>query len=94
MPRVRAGKAYRSRRAYGYLVETARDPGKLRQRIIAKLGRKGDAAVRGDLDRLARSAAHPAQRSTAVSLADADAVPQLGCRGIGRRGLIKLSPAA
>jgi hypothetical protein len=77
-----------------YLVETARGQGKVRQRIIATLGRKEDAVVRGDLDRLARSAARLAQRSTAVSLADADAVPQLGCWGIGRRGLITLSPAA
>ena len=94
MPRVRAGKAYCSLRAYVYLVETTRDQGKVRQCIIANLGRKEDAVVRGDLDRRARSAARLAQRSTAVSLADADAVPPLGCRGIGRRGLIALSPAA
>jgi hypothetical protein len=46
----------------------------------------------GESSRL--SAARLAQRSTAVSLADADAVPQLGCLGIGQRGLITLSPAA
>ena len=68
---------------YVYLVETARDQGKIRQRIIANLGRKADVAVRGDLDRLARSAARQAQRSMVVSLADADGVPQLGCRRIG-----------
>ena len=68
---------------YVYLVETARDQGKVRQRIIANLGRKEDVAARGDLDRLARSAARQAQRAMVVSLADADGVPQLSCRRIG-----------
>jgi DDE family transposase len=68
---------------YVYLVETARDQGKVRQRIIANLGRKKDVAARGDLDRLARSAARQAQRSMVVALADADGVPQLSCRRIG-----------
>ena len=68
---------------YVYLVETARDQGKVRQRIIANLGRKEDVAARGDLDRLARSAARQAQRSMVLSLADVDGVPQLGCRRIG-----------
>jgi hypothetical protein len=69
--------------SYVYLVETARDQGKVRQRIIATLGRKEDVAAHGDLDRLARSAARQAQRSMVLSLADADGVPQLGCRRIG-----------
>src|SRR3954447_14974034 len=68
---------------YVYLVETARDQGKVRQRIIANLGRKEDVAARGELDRLARSAARQAQHSMVVSLADADGVPQLNCRRIG-----------
>jgi hypothetical protein len=68
---------------YVYLVETARDQGKVRQRIIANLGRKEDVAAHGDLDRLARSAARQAQRSMVVSLADEDGLPQLGCRRIG-----------
>jgi hypothetical protein len=68
---------------YVYLVETSRDQGKVRQRIIANLGRKEDVAAHGDLDRLARSAARQTQRSMVLSLADADSVPQLGCRRIG-----------
>ena len=68
---------------YVYLVETARDQGKVRQRIIANLGRKEDVAARGELDRLARSAARQAQHSLVVSLADADGVPQPNCRRIG-----------
>jgi Transposase DDE domain len=68
---------------YVYLVETARDQGKVRQRIIANLGRKEDVAARGELDRLARSAARQAQHSMVVSLADTDGVPQPNCRRIG-----------
>jgi hypothetical protein len=68
---------------YVYLVETARGQGKVRQRIIANLGRKEDVAARGELDRLARSAARQAQHSMVVSLADADGVPQPNCRRIG-----------
>jgi hypothetical protein len=60
---------------YVYLVETSRDQGKVRQRIIANLGRKEDVAAHGDLDRLARSAARQTQRSMVLSLADADSVP-------------------
>jgi hypothetical protein len=68
---------------YVYLVETARDQGKVRQRIIANLGRKEDVAARGELDRLARSAARQAQHTMVVSLADTDGVPQPNCRRIG-----------
>jgi hypothetical protein len=68
---------------YVYLVETARDQAKVRQRIIANLGRKENVAACGDLDRLARSAARQAQHSMVVSLADVDGVPQLNCRRIG-----------
>jgi DDE family transposase len=68
---------------YVYLVETTRDQGKVKQRIIANLGRKEEVAARGDLDRLARSAARQAQRSMVVALADDEGLPQLGCRRIG-----------
>ena len=35
---------------YVYLVETVREDGKVKQRIIRNLGRKEDVARRGDLD--------------------------------------------
>ena len=41
---------------YVYLVETVREDGKTKQRIIRNLGRKKDIERNGDLDRLARSA--------------------------------------
>src|SRR5215471_3298700 len=42
---------------YLYLVETVREDGKTKQRIVRNLGRKEVIEARGDLDRLARSAA-------------------------------------
>ena len=43
--------------SYLYLVETVRENGKTKQRIIRNLGRKEVVEAGGDLDRLARSAA-------------------------------------
>jgi len=43
--------------SYVYLVETVREDGTTKQRIIQNLGRKEVVEARGDLDRLARSAA-------------------------------------
>src|ERR1700693_1498635 len=42
--------------SYLYLVETVRENGKTKQRIIRNLGRKEVVEAGGDLDRLARSA--------------------------------------
>ena len=41
---------------YVYLVETVREDGRVRQRIIRNLGRKEEVERSGDLDRLVRSA--------------------------------------
>jgi len=68
---------------YVYLVETVREGGKVKQRIIRNLGRKEDVARRGDLDRLARSAARIAQRSIILSLVEQSSVPTLVCKRIG-----------
>jgi hypothetical protein len=43
------------RYTYLYLVETVRENGTIKQRIIRNLGRKEDVERRGDLDRLARA---------------------------------------
>ena len=69
--------------SYLYLVETVRENGKTKQRIIRNLGRTEDVAARGDLDRLARSAARLSQRSMILSLLDDDEVAKLSCRRIG-----------
>ena len=71
------------RYTYVYLVETVREDGRTRQRIIRNLGRKEDVERRGDLDRLARSAARLAQRSMILTIIDADSAPALTCKRIG-----------
>jgi hypothetical protein len=78
------------RYTYVYLVETVREDGRIKQRIIRNLGRKEDVDRRGDLDRLARSAARLAQRSMILSLIDegdrareGGSVPALTCQRIG-----------
>jgi hypothetical protein len=68
---------------YVYLVETVREDGKIKQRIIRNLGRKEDVERRGDLDRLARSAGRLAQRSMVLSILDEGGTPQLACKRIG-----------
>jgi hypothetical protein len=69
--------------SYLYLVETVRENGHTKQRIIRNLGRKEVVEARGDLDRLARSAARLSQRSIIVSLIDGGAAPDVRCRRIG-----------
>jgi Transposase DDE domain len=68
---------------YVYLVETVREDGRVRQRILRNLGRKEEVERRGDLDRLARSAARLAQRSLVLSALDEGGAPQLACKRIG-----------
>jgi hypothetical protein len=68
---------------YVYLVETVREDGRVKQRILRNLGRKEEVDRRGDLDRLARSAARLAQRSLLLSALDEGTAPQLACRRIG-----------
>jgi hypothetical protein len=68
---------------YVYLVESVREQGRTKQRIIKNLGRKEHVEANGDLDRLARSAARLAQRSMILSLLDQDGVPTLATRRIG-----------
>jgi len=69
--------------SYVYLVETVRADGTTKQRIIQNLGRKEVVEARGDLDRLARSAARLAQRSMLISLLEDGGTPGLNCRRIG-----------
>ena len=68
---------------YVYLVETVREGGKIKQRIIRNLGRKEAVEAAGDLDRLARSAARLAQRSMVLSAIEGGAAAGLTCRRIG-----------
>lgn len=68
---------------YLYLVESVREGGRTKQRIIKNLGRKEHVDANGDLDRLARSAARMAQRSMILSLLDQGSAPALATRRIG-----------
>jgi hypothetical protein len=68
---------------YVYLVESVRENGRIKQRIIKNLGRKEQVEARGDLDRLARSAARLARRSMILSLLDQADLPTQASRRIG-----------
>jgi hypothetical protein len=68
---------------YVYLVESVRENGRTKQRIIKNLGRQELVEARGDLDRLARSAARLAKRSLILSLLEDGHLPELVCRRIG-----------
>jgi hypothetical protein len=68
---------------YVYLVESVRENGRIKQRIIKNLGRKEQVEAKGDLDRLARSAARLARRSMILSLLDQGDLPTLASRRIG-----------
>jgi hypothetical protein len=48
------------RYTYVYLIETVREDGQIKQRIIRNLRRRKDVERRGDLDRLVRSGGSPA----------------------------------
>src|SRR6516162_6251749 len=69
--------------SYLYLVETVRENGKTKQRIIRNLGRKEVVEAAGDLDRLARSATRLSQRSMILSLMEDGSLPEVACRRIG-----------
>src|SRR6266545_7651491 len=69
--------------SYLYLVETVRENGQTKQRIIRNLGRKEAVGAGGDLDRLARSAARLSQRSMILSLIEDASTPDVACRGTG-----------
>src|SRR6516164_9303995 len=72
---------------YLYLVETVRENSRTKQRIIRNLGRKEMVEARGDLDRLARSAARLSQRSMILSLIEDGGAPDVACRRIGELDL-------
>jgi hypothetical protein len=69
--------------SYIYLVETVREDGKTKQRIIRNLGRKEAVEAAGDLDRLARSAARLSQRAMVLSAIDGGTAADVICRRIG-----------
>ena len=68
---------------YVYLVESVYEDGRTRQHIIRNLGRREDVESRGDLERLAASAARLSRKALVLSADARGAAPVLGCRRIG-----------
>lgn len=70
-------------RTYLYLVESVRENGKPKQRIVANLGRKEAVLEGGDLDRLVRSISRYAPRSIVLSLLEDGGAALSAARRIG-----------
>src|SRR5215207_9502361 len=68
---------------YLYLVETAREDGRAKQRIIKNLGRKEAVTASGTLERLASSVARYAERAVVLSQIEAGNPAGLACKRIG-----------
>ena len=68
---------------YLYLVETVREDGRAKQRIIKNLGRKEVLAASGALERLASSVARYAERAVVLSQIEAGNPERLACKRIG-----------
>jgi hypothetical protein len=68
---------------YLYLVETVREGGRTKQRILKNLGRKDTVLASGGLERLASSVARYAERAVVLSELAAGNPDQLACRRIG-----------
>src|SRR3954451_25337514 len=68
---------------YLYLVETVRENGRAKQRIIKNLGRKEAVTASGALERLASSVARYAERAVVLSQIEAGNPAGLACKRIG-----------
>src|SRR5215211_2399178 len=68
---------------YLYLVETVREDGRAKQRIIKNLGRKEAVTASGALERLASSVARYAERAVVLSQIEAGNPAGLACKRIG-----------
>ena len=68
---------------YLYLVETVREDGRTKQRIIKNLGRKEAVTASGALERLASSVARYAERALVLSQIEAGNPAGLACKRIG-----------
>lgn len=69
--------------AYLYLVESVREDGRTKQRIIKNLGRKEVVVASGELERLAASVARYAERAIVLSQLVAGSPDGLACKRIG-----------
>src|SRR4051812_39702738 len=69
--------------SYLYLVETVREGGRARQRIVKNLGRKDAVTASGALERLATSVARYAERAIVLTQIEAGNPDGLACKRIG-----------
>ncbi|MFQ5535767.1 MAG: IS1634 family transposase [Sphingomonadales bacterium] len=69
--------------SYLYLVESVRENGRTRQRLIKNLGRKEAVLANGDLDRLAHSVGRFAERALVLSALERGETVGLACQRIG-----------
>ncbi len=68
---------------YVCLVESVYASGRTRQHIIRNPGRREEVEARGDLERLAASAARLSRKALVLSVEARGTAPVLGCRRIG-----------
>jgi hypothetical protein len=68
---------------YLYLVESVREDGRAKQRIIKNLGRKEIVVASGELERLASSVARYAERAMVLSQLEAGNPDGLACKRFG-----------
>jgi hypothetical protein len=68
---------------YLYLVESVREDGRAKQRIIKNLGRKDAVVSSGELERLAASIGRYAERAIVLSQLEAGKLDGLRCKRIG-----------
>jgi len=68
---------------YLYLVESVREDGRAKQRIIKNLGRKDAVVASGELERLATSIGRYAERAIVLSQLNAGDLDGLSCKRIG-----------
>jgi hypothetical protein len=68
---------------YLYLVESVREDGRAKQRIIKNLGRKELVVASGELERLATSVARYAERAVVLSQLEAGNPDGLACKRVG-----------
>ena len=69
--------------SYLYLVESVREDGRAKQRIIKNLGRKEVVVGSGELERLAASVARYAERGIVLSQLETGNPESLACKRIG-----------
>jgi hypothetical protein len=68
---------------YLYLVESVREDGRAKQRIIKNLGRKDAVVASGELERMATSIGRYAERAIVLSQLNAGDLDGLSCKRIG-----------